>query len=59
VGAVRGLPSDGDLSGVFPVDDGVLPATADELALSPATVERLGVGVGDAVTMELDGQTRR
>lgn len=55
---VLALPEDGDVSAVFPVDAGLLPATAHELALSADTAERLGAGVGDAVAMEIGGTTR-
>src|SRR5450756_401831 len=54
------LPADGDLSSVFPTQDGVLPTRADQVALNEKTVERLGVGVGDAVTVEPpDGDARQ
>ena len=54
------LPADGDLSSVFPTQDGVLPTSADQVALNETTVERLGVGVGDAVTVEpSDGDARQ
>src|SRR5665647_2649785 len=57
---VLALPSDGDLSSVFPTQTGVLPTRADQVALNEKTVERLGVGVGDAVTVEpSDGDARQ
>lgn len=56
---VLALP-DGDLSSVFPTQDGVLPTSADQVALNETTVERLGVGLGDAVTVgPPDGEARQ
>ncbi|HMO10789.1 MAG TPA: ABC transporter permease, partial [Actinotalea sp.] len=56
---VTSLP-DVTVPGRFPVASGALPTAAGEVALSHAYADRLGVGVGDSVSMELaDGSATR
>jgi putative ABC transport system permease protein len=56
---VLGLPADGDLSSVVPVQEGVLPGAPDEVALNDVTAERLGVTVGDSIGVEPTGGEAR
>jgi putative ABC transport system permease protein len=46
------LPADGDLSSIVATQEGALPTAPGQVALDGATAERLGVEVGDVVTME-------